>query len=139
MKLKRFFAGLTICAALLAADQGAELFQKAVTQEQAAGNLHEATRLYQKVAKDYASNRPLAAKALIQIGRCYEKLGESEATKFYQQVARDFSDQREYAETARTRLAAMKSAAPVAVSMRRIEFGARVADIAATDGERAIY
>jgi hypothetical protein len=139
MKLKAVFAGLTICAALLAADQGAELFQKAVTQEQAAGNLQEAIRLYQKVAKDYASNRPLAAKALIQIGRCYEKLGQSEATKFYQQVARDFSDQREYAETARARLAAMKSAAPAAASMRRIEFGAGVSDIVDTDGERAIY
>jgi hypothetical protein len=69
----------------------------------AAGNLPEAIRLYQQVAKDYAANRPLAAKALVQAARCYEKLGEGQATKLYEQVARDFSDQVELANTARAR------------------------------------
>ena len=66
MKRRILFAGLIFGVALLAAASGAELFQRAVTQEQAAGNLPEAIKFYQQVAKHYASNRPLAAKALVQ-------------------------------------------------------------------------
>jgi hypothetical protein len=36
------------------------LFQKAVTQERAAGNLEEAIKLYQRVATEFASDRALA-------------------------------------------------------------------------------
>jgi Tol biopolymer transport system component len=138
MKLRILLAGLIFGVALLAADSGAELFQKAVTQEQAAGNLPEAIRLYQQVAKDYASNRPLAAKALIQAARCYEKLGEDKATKVYEQVARDFSDQREYADTARTRLAALRQSAPVTMTARKIESRIPGA-IATVDGQHLVY
>ena len=117
MKRRAIVAGLIFGMALLAADSGAELFQRAVTQEQAAGNLPEAIKLYQQVAKDYASNRPLAAKALIQAARCYEKLGEDKATKLYEQVARDFADQTESANTARTRLAALRLQSAVPPSL----------------------
>jgi Tol biopolymer transport system component len=139
MKLRILLAGLICGAALLAADTGAELFQKAVTQEQAAGNLPEAIRLYQQVAKDYASNRPLAAKALIQAARCYEKLGQDKATKIYEQVARDFSDQAEQANAARARLAALRQPAPpITMTARRIEPVIAGAELA-TDGRRVIY
>ena len=47
MKLRILIAGLMFGIAALADDSGAELFQKAVTQEQAAGNLEEAIKLYQ--------------------------------------------------------------------------------------------
>jgi hypothetical protein len=120
--------------AALAADSGAELFQKAVTQEQAAGNLPEAIRLYQQVAKDYASDRPLAAKALVQAARYYEKLGEGQATKIYEQVARDFSDQIELANTARARLAALRQAAPAAMTARRVD--SPIGGFLAGDGQR---
>ena len=66
----------TLAAAVVAAESGAELFQKALTAEQAAGNLEEAIKLYQRVAKDFAADRALAAKALVQEARCYEKLGK---------------------------------------------------------------
>jgi WD40 repeat protein len=121
MKLRILLAGLICSIALVAADSGAELFQKAVTQEQAAGNLPEAIKLYQQVAKDYASNRPLAAKALVQAARCYEKLGEGQAQKLYEQVTRDFSDQVELANTARSRLAALREAAPATMTARRVD------------------
>jgi len=112
-------------AALAAADAGAELFQKAVTEERAAGNLEEAIKLYQRVAKEFASDRALAAKALVQEARCYEKLGQDKAVKLYEQVARDYNDQREPATQARARLAALRQdghpAAPATMTQRRIE------------------
>jgi WD40 repeat protein len=140
MKLRILFAGLICGVALLAADTGAELFQKAVTQEQAAGNLEEAIKLYQQVAKDYASNRALAAKALLQAARCYDKLGEDKATKIYEQVARDFSDQTESANAARARLAALRQkAAPVTMTQRKIEPLSNDPFSYYTDGQRAVW
>ena len=91
MKLRILIAGLVFGIAAFAADSGAELFQKAVTEERASGNLEEAIKLYQRVAKEYASDRPLAAKALVQAAHCYELLGRDKhdkAVKLYEQVAR---------------------------------------------------
>src|ERR1700690_4059868 len=120
MKLRILVAGLMVGVVALAADTGAELFQKAVTQERAAGNLEEAIKLYQRVATEFASDRALAAKALVQAARCYEKLGQDKAVKIYEQVARDYNDQREPATQARGRLAALRqdghSAAPAAMT-----------------------
>jgi dipeptidyl aminopeptidase/acylaminoacyl peptidase len=143
MNLRVLIAGLVFVGAALAADSGAELFQKAVTQERAAGNLEEAIKLYQRVAKEFASDRPLAAKALVQAARCYEKLGQDKAIKIYEQVARDYGDQREFAATANARLAALRqadrAAEPATMTQRRIEvpgaFGRRVV----ADGQRALY
>src|SRR5947209_18238341 len=105
MKLRVLIAGLMFGAGAFAADTGAELFQKAVTQERAAGNLEEAIKLYQRVAREFPQDRALAAKALVQAARCYEKLGQDKAIKLYEQVARDFGDQRDMAAAARERLA----------------------------------
>jgi len=125
MKLRILIAGVVFVAAALAADSGAELFQKAVTQERAAGNLEEAIKLYQRVAKEFASDRPLAAKALLQAARCYEKLGQDRAIKLYEQVARDYGDQRELAATANARLVVLRqgerAGAPATMTQRKIE------------------
>ncbi|MGA3042675.1 MAG: hypothetical protein ABSF54_18015 [Bryobacteraceae bacterium] len=130
-------------AALAAADAGAELFQKAVTEERAAGNLEEAIKLYQRVAKEFASDRALAAKALVQEARCYEKLGQDKAVKLYEQVARDYNDQREPATQARARLAALRQdghpAAPATMTQRRIEITYPNVGPGDTDGHRVVY
>jgi Tol biopolymer transport system component len=89
------------------AETGTELFQKAVVQERAAGNLEEAIKIYQRVAREYPKDRPLAAKALVQAARCYEKLGQDKAIKLYGQVISEFGDQRELAAVSRERLAAL--------------------------------
>src|SRR5580698_4463013 len=125
MKMRILIAGLLIAASEFAADTGAELFQKAVTQERAAGNLDEAIKLYQRVATEFASDRALAAKALVAEARCYEKLGQDKALKLYEQVAHDYKDQRDPAATANSRLAALRqgkqAAAPATMTQRRIE------------------
>ncbi len=148
MKLRITIAGLMFGIAALAADTGAELFQKAVTQEQAAGNLEEAIKLYQRVAKEFASDRPLAAKALVHEARCYEKLGQDKAVKLYEQVAHDFSDQRELAATASARLAMLKRGehpaptVPATMTQRKIELpnpNFSLYPMFQTDGQRAIY
>jgi Tol biopolymer transport system component len=143
MKLRTLLAGLAWALIALAAESGAELFQKAVTQERAAGNLEEAIKLYQRVAKEFSSDRALAAKALVQAARCYEKLGEDKAVKLYEQVARDFTDQRELAEAARVRLAALQQPPPATMTLRKIQqlgrgqsFNLGVID---TDGQRTVY
>ena len=85
---KIIFASLILAVAALAAESGAELFQKALTAERAAGNLEEAIKLYQRVAKEFASDRALAAKAIVQEAKCYEKLGQKEqATEWYRKAA----------------------------------------------------
>jgi tetratricopeptide (TPR) repeat protein len=142
MKLRVLIAGFVLAVAALAAESGAELFQKAVTQERAAGNLEEAIKLYQRVAKEFASDRPLAAKALVQAARCYEKLGQDKAVKIYEQVARDYGDQRELAATANARLAALwqeeRAAAPATMTQRKLEVPGG-SGFVFTDGQRALY
>jgi len=142
MKLRVLVAGLVFGVAAFAADSGAELFQKAVTQERAAGNLEEAIKLYQRVAKEFASDRALAAKALVQEARCYEKLGQDKALKIYEQVARDYRDQREPSATASARLAVLRqgdraAAAPATMTARKIELPGLTFGI--PDGQRVVY
>jgi hypothetical protein len=148
MKLRVLITGLIFGVAAVAADNGAELFQKAVTQERAAGNLEEAIKLYQRVAKEFASDRALAAKALVQEARCYEKLGQDKAVKVYEQVARDFGDQREFAATASARLAVLRqgerpaATVPATMTQRKIELpypSNSFQSFYQTDGQRIIY
>ena len=142
MKLTILMAGLMFGVAALAAESGPELFQKAVTAERAAGNLEQAIALYQRVATEFASDRALAAKALVAEARCYEKLGQDKAAKIYEQVARDYKDQREPAATATARLAALRqgerAAAPATMTQRKIEI-AGASSLAFIDGQRAMY
>src|SRR5215472_2441144 len=125
MKIGILLAALMLGLAAIAAETGAELFQKALIAERAAGNLEEAIKLYQRVAKEFASDRALAAKALVQEARCYEKLGKDNAVGIYEQVARDYKDQREPSATAAARLAALRlgdrTAGPPTMTQRKIE------------------
>src|ERR1700678_1585821 len=149
MKLRVLIVGVVFIIAALAADSGAELFQKAVTQERAAGNLEEAIKLYQRVAKEFASDRPLAAKALVQAAHCYELLGQDKqdrAVKLYEQVARDFGDQRELSAAANARLVVLRqgesAVAPATMTQRKIELlhpDDYPYPAGLTDGKREIY
>jgi len=140
MKLKIPVASLLICLAAFAADSGPELFQKAVTEERAAGNLEEAIKLYQRVATEFASDRALAARALVAEARCYEKLGQDQATKIYEQIARDYRDQRDPVATANARLAALRTTQSSAtMSQRRIDLSTGSAFVTYhTDGQRQV-
>jgi Tol biopolymer transport system component len=102
---------LVLWAADLAAQSGHHLFQKALAKERAEGQLDAAIQLYEQVVREFGTDRPLAAKALLQIGRCYERLGKDGAQKAYDRLVRDYGDQPTLAEEARARLAALAPAA----------------------------
>jgi Tol biopolymer transport system component len=98
------------------AQGGHALFEQALAKERVEGNLPEAIKLYERVAAEFASDRALAARALMQIGLSYEKLGRDEAVRVYERLVRDFADQADSVATARARLLALSRPAPGAAA-----------------------
>jgi Tol biopolymer transport system component len=86
------------------------LYESGIYQLEAVGNFNQAITIFGRVAKEFATNKPLAAKALLKLGLCYERLGSQKAEEAYQRVIREYPDQREVAAEARTRLAALAAA-----------------------------
>jgi Tol biopolymer transport system component len=87
---------------------GNAVFEQALAKERVEGNLPEAIRLYERVVAEFAADRALAAKALVQVGLCYEKLGREESVRTYERLVRDFADQADAVSQARARLAVLK-------------------------------
>jgi len=75
------------------AQQSAEqLFQSGLYKEEVKGDLRGAVQIYENILKDFPDNRSVVAKALLQTGLCYEKLGVSGAQKAYRRPkARSFT------------------------------------------------
>ncbi|NIM94685.1 MAG: tetratricopeptide repeat protein, partial [Anaerolineales bacterium] len=92
------------------AQSGYELFQKGLVQERVKGDLDKAIRLYEQIVKDFTDDNALAAKALIQMGRCYEKLGRAEAQKAYQRVIEEYPGQKQEVAIAKERIAKLSKA-----------------------------
>ena len=117
-----FTCGLALAAAPRKSDQQELSLQKAIQTETVDGDLKSAIEQYKKIAQ--GRDRAVAAKALVRMGECYEKLGDTEARKAYERVVRDFGDQKDLAETARTRLAALGRAGgighPPGVTLRKV-------------------
>lgn len=70
------------------------------------GDLPAAISTFEEVSK--SSDRSLAARALLYLGSCYQKLGEEKAQSAYERIVREFADQKEAAAEARTRLASLR-------------------------------
>jgi Tol biopolymer transport system component len=86
-------------------DQAEVQLKAAINKEVVDGDLKAAIDVYRKVAQ--SGNRPVAAKALIRMGQCYEKLGDAQAREAYERVVREYGDQTEVVAEARARLAAL--------------------------------
>jgi Tol biopolymer transport system component len=99
-----FFALLLLRGHSVLAQSGYDLFQKGLVKERTEGNLEEAIHLYKQIVDEYNDDRALVAKALVQMGQCYEKLARAEARKAYERVVREFADQTEPARVARQHL-----------------------------------
>jgi WD40 repeat protein len=100
--------GAGLLAATQKSPQQAEvLFESARQKELVDGKLQEAIQIYQRIVQEYSTNRPIAAKALLGMGQCYEKLGQADARKAYERLVRDFGDQAESVTEARARLSAL--------------------------------
>src|SRR4030042_4195111 len=78
-----------------------ELFPKAIQLEEVKGELEQAIEIYQTIVTQFSANRPIASKAQLHIGLCYEKLGNQRARHAYENVLRDYGDQAEIVTQAR--------------------------------------
>ena len=102
-----------LLAAFVVAPEGArsaedarQLFEAANHQELVVGDFEAAIGLYRRTFEAAGSDRALAARALLRIGRAYETLGRQEAALAYRRLIEEFGDQAE-AAAARERLAAL--------------------------------
>jgi Tol biopolymer transport system component len=110
--LKILMVVFATVAILCAAETGQSLFQKALAKERADADPAGAILLYERVVKEFPTDRKLAAEALFRIGECHLSLGDAEARKAFERLVREFADQADVVKQAQTRLAAL--AAPEA-------------------------
>src|SRR5262245_64937137 len=82
-----------LLATFPSAQNGYDLFQQALVKERGEGKLAEAIGLFQKVVDEAGTDRGLAAKALVEMAGCYEKLGSTEALRTYQRAIAQYPDQ----------------------------------------------
>lgn len=81
-----------------------QLFQKGIMKEEGEGSLREAIELYKSVADNTQADRVLRAKALYQMGSCYEKLGQQEARGVYEKLVANYTDPQELVANAKRKL-----------------------------------
>ena len=112
-------------------NEGEKLYQEALFYMEGIGDYAEAIERFGKIAQEYADNRPLAARALLMMGKCHEKLGRQEAKYAYNRIIESYGDQREVVIEARSRLLALserlQKTDASALTVRRIWEGENVA------------
>jgi len=108
-----FFALLFLAGQNALAQSGYDLFQKGLVQERVKGDLDEAIKIYERILKEFPKDRPVAAKAQLHIGLCYEKLGLKEAQKAYQKVVDSYPEQAEAVKLANEKLSLLLRAEAV--------------------------
>ena len=132
----RHALGIALCASLVllaappaAAQTGNDLFQQALVKERADGDVRGAIRIYERIVREFARDRALAARALVQLGGCHERLGDQDAQRAYRRVVQEYADQTEMVREARARLASLGAGAAAGartggggVTMREIQF-----------------
>jgi Tol biopolymer transport system component len=79
----------------------------AIDKEVMDGDLKGAIEQYKKIIAARGASRAVVAKAMLQLGGCYEKQGSAEARKTFEQLLKNYPDQTEIVAQARTRLAAL--------------------------------
>jgi Tol biopolymer transport system component len=96
---------LALGAQMAPAQSGYDLYQKALVKERAEGNVEEAIQLYQRIVREFAGNRALAAKAQFRVGLLYERLGrKAEAQRAFQTVVSEYDDQADVVRQAQARI-----------------------------------
>jgi tetratricopeptide (TPR) repeat protein len=110
-RFKFFAAAIAILSAVALSARVQEnprtLYERARLLDELNQDLKEAITLYGQAA-DAAKDQPaLAARALVQMGRCQERLGQAEARKAYQRVLDEYPEQLEEVRLARERLAVL--------------------------------
>jgi tetratricopeptide (TPR) repeat protein len=104
---------LIIAAAITLYAQADITLEKATRKETLEGDLKGAIELYRKAFSEAKNDRTMAARALVRMAECYQKLGDDESRKIYEQVVREYGDQKEAVTTARARLGPPAVTGPV--------------------------
>jgi Tol biopolymer transport system component len=92
-------------AALHAVQNWNTLFEQALQKERADRDIPGAIEILKRIVSG-AADRPLVARSLVQLGGCYEALGDKNTARdYYQQVAGKYADLADLANVARARLA----------------------------------
>ena len=87
--------------------------EAAVYREMVTGDVAAAIGMYHAILAQTGIARPVAARALLHLGQCQEKLGQRrEAHATYARVVRDFAAESAIAAQARAKLAGWSDALP---------------------------
>ena len=85
--------------------------QSAIRTETVDGDLKGAIKQYEAIVSKFGkTDHSVAARAVMRIGQCYEKLGDAEARKAYERVVREYGDQTAAVTEARKHLGAKSGA-----------------------------
>lgn len=106
-------AALALLSEAAVAQTAEELFQKGVRLEEVKGELEQAIDVYKSVVNKYSANQSLAAKSLLRMGKCYEKLGKDGAKKAYERIIKEYASQPDAVSEARARLAVLTAGTKV--------------------------
>jgi DNA-binding beta-propeller fold protein YncE len=114
MKRVRLLAMLLLCsssgAGTVAAQSAVDLYQQALVKERALGDAEGALRLYERLVREFGSNRALAAKAQFRIGMLYHRLRrKADAQRAFKTVVSQYPDQSDVASRAKARIAAART------------------------------
>ncbi len=106
---------LTMLLVFTAAAQGdpARQLEAAIHREMVEGEIAPASGMYQAIVAQPGTPRAVAARAMLHLGQCQEKLGQRrEAHATYARVARDYAAESAAAAEARAKLSGWSDAPP---------------------------
>lgn len=89
------------------------MLRSAIQKEEVEGDLQGAISIYQQIVSKFSSNKEIAAKAQLRIGKCYQKLGKAnlkQAQDAFQKVLDNYPEQSAEVKEARAKLAALQKA-----------------------------
>jgi len=139
--MKRALVGILVVIGLLSvvaqAQETERLFKAAMNAELVDGDLKAAIEQYKKVAE--TPDRALAAKALVRMAECYQKLGNSEGQKVYERILRDFQDQPESVAIARAHLGGTSARPAEGVTLHAIPNSNVLAGAVSPDGRYFVF
>lgn len=119
--------GLLVAAPAQKENRAEVALRAAMDKEMVDGDLKAAIEMYKRIVANPGGNRVVAAKALLQMGQCYEKLGQADARNAYERLVREFADQPEQVGAARDRLTFLavtpNRASAAAVTVRKVWSG----------------
>jgi tetratricopeptide (TPR) repeat protein len=86
-------AALAFAPAAFADETPSAMLEKGIFQEETAGNLDAAVKVYKQIVDEANANRRFVAEAQFRIGECYQKQGKkAEAEAAFRQVIASYSD-----------------------------------------------